>query len=233
MKNRIEKINEILSKFLMKEEVQEVVNSITSKGTDALKKLDDLFYRLNMNEWNDDNALYIDAEAVMMDNLLELQPDLLNYCYYIPPFIFYNCELNEITIPGNVKTIGDHAFASCENLKKVVVKDGVENIEERAFSDCNNLSEVELPDSLVKIGEDIFVFCSELTNLTLPASLEELGDNTFMSSGIRQLNYKGTKQDFLKIRKNKAWNHGSIIFSIKCIDGVLRLDSDEYLNSLK
>ena len=65
----------------------------------------------------------------------------------------YNDEITEVTIGGNIDTIGFAAFFGCANLKNVVIEDGVVTIERSSFVYCRSLEQITIPDS-VQIIED-------------------------------------------------------------------------------
>jgi len=46
---------------------------------------------------------------------------------------------------SSVTNISQHAFASCENLEKVVIGNSVANIGKCAFYGCDNLKRVVIP----------------------------------------------------------------------------------------
>ena len=74
---------------------------------------------------------------------------------------FVSCEkLEQIEIPGNIKTVGKSAFVGT-NLKSVEIKDGVERIEECAFGNFKG-DEVIIPKSVKYIAKDAFPFGTKL-----------------------------------------------------------------------
>ena len=64
---------------------------------------------------------------------------------------FENSNLESITIPDSVKTIGKKAFSSCTNLKTVTIGNGVKSIKHNAFENCNSLSD-ESKERLREVG---------------------------------------------------------------------------------
>ncbi len=70
---------------------------------------------------------------------------------------FSCCDLQSVTIPGSVRSIGDWAFDSCESLTSVIVQEGVTSIGDFAFSNCPKLASIKLPNSLTSIGDLVIV----------------------------------------------------------------------------
>ena len=69
------------------------------------------------------------------------------------------------TIPDSVTSIGEYAFAWCDNLTSVVIGDGVTTIGDAAFYYCDSLTSIEIPDSVTSIGEYAFWYCDSLTGV--------------------------------------------------------------------
>lgn len=84
--------------------------------------------------------------------------------------------LTEITIPGNIKTIGRRAFWKCIDLRAVHIEEGVEEIGGNKISAeladmgifyGSALEELEIPASVRYLSGDLTVNCAELTSLTV------------------------------------------------------------------
>ncbi len=61
-----------------------------------------------------------------------------------------------VTIPEQVKEIGDAAFRDCTDLIFVKIPEGVTNIGHSAFRNCKNLMSISIPKSVEYIGNQAF-----------------------------------------------------------------------------
>lgn len=80
-------------------------------------------------------------------------------------YAFEECSVESIVIPGSLTAIGDHMFAHCENLTKVILQEGVEEIGDNVFSKCGNLKEISIPKSVKTIGDIAFNKCENLSDV--------------------------------------------------------------------
>jgi hypothetical protein len=83
-----------------------------------------------------------------------------------------------ITIPAQITTIYDSAFASCENLERVTMQ-GITSIGEYAFNGCSKLVDVTIPNTVRIIGDSAFSGCASLKEITLPQGVTNIGKNAF------------------------------------------------------
>ena len=106
---------------------------------------------------------------------------------------FDGCDITSVSIPDTVKTIGENAFARCENLKKVNIE-SVEswcNIDFKSMASCPMYFATELylkgellknliiPDAVTAIPAFAFYECSNITVATVGAGVTEIGENAF------------------------------------------------------
>ena len=97
-------------------------------------------------------------------------------------------EIEELTIPPSVQTIGVRAFDGCKNLARINFSEGLTAIGKHAFWECTSLSRMTLPDSLQKIGECGFFGCSSLKKVKIPKSMKSIGYSAFKAcSGLTQV----------------------------------------------
>ena len=106
---------------------------------------------------------------------------------------YYQWDIESVTVPSCVKTIGDGCFRDCINMKSAVIEDGVEKIGAYAFYSFvviwgeddieaeyySSLESLVLPDSVKYIGESAFLDTLLSGELKLPASLQYLGESAF------------------------------------------------------
>ena len=79
----------------------------------------------------------------------------------------------------SVTSIGEDAFAYCDDLKSVVIPYSVTSIGEGAFCKCDGLTSVTIGNSVTSIGDDAFLCCYDLKSVTIPNSVTSIGYRTF------------------------------------------------------
>ena len=104
---------------------------------------------------------------------------------HIPAYLCYNFkgELRNLTIPDNVKTIGDYAFAGCSLLVSLKLGVGLTEIGKYAFSSCSSLTSLTIPDMVTTINQYAFYDCTGLTTLTFGKGVETIGTYSFSYGG--------------------------------------------------
>jgi len=83
-------------------------------------------------------------------------------------------EIERVTIPKGVISIGDRAFSGLYGLLEVHIPEGVLYIGDGAFSDCQELAELIIPKGVVRLGEGSLPG-GNLRNLYIPESAVDLG----------------------------------------------------------
>ena len=92
---------------------------------------------------------------------------------------FKGCQnLESVTLPESLTTLGDYAFSSCKLLKTIKIPSGVIAIPDQCFDGCSSLESVTIPEGVTTIGDYAFGYCN-LNALTLPESLEKIGGYAF------------------------------------------------------
>lgn len=92
-----------------------------------------------------------------------------------------NYNLEEITIPNNILSIGTGAFQECNNLKTVVFNQRTQKIylHPSVFKNTG-IEMIEFPtDFLYKLPFDLFAYCLNLKEIYIPSSVDKLSLSVF------------------------------------------------------
>ena len=128
-------------------------------------------------------------------------------------------NLQTITIPSSVTSIGSSAFYKCTKLTSVTIPEGVTSIGMSAFYNCSGLTSITIPESVTSIGNYAFYNCSSLTSITIPESVTSIGNYAFSEcSSLKTINYTGTEEQWNAFIKGIDWNSGTslnVIYNYK------------------
>lgn len=122
----------------------------------------------------------------------------------IGDFAFADSRLESVTVSAGVASIGQAAFANCDELTEVTLRPvetgtyvfkgcdklqtvhlgGMTKIGASDFADCPVLATVDGATSVVAIGEAAFEGCTSLESFDFPAGLSTLGASAFSRSGL-------------------------------------------------
>ena len=173
-----------------------VPNSVKRVGIDAFVGCSKLLYNTY------DNAKYLGNSENPYHALITTKNDYISTCTInentkvIADKAFYYChDLESVTMPESVESIGQYAFSNCSSLKYNIydnakylgnsenpyvalikakdtsitdctINDSTKVIADYAFQYCRSLIEVTIPDSIINIGNYSFSNCGSLTNIT-------------------------------------------------------------------
>lgn len=93
------------------------------------------------------------------------------------PWAAYAKQIKDLSLPGDLKSIGAYAFYGCSNLRAARLNQ-ITSVGAFAFCGCANLSDVELSNKIQTFGEAAFAE-SGLKSVALPYSLKEIPDKCF------------------------------------------------------
>ena len=199
--------------------VKKIVNDVKYSCSDS-------FHFLNDDDWGDDTSLAkckwtIKTKKLDGKSLLNLLRISNNKTYnsiikdkkfkikkvgdmYISKdgvLLRYTGKAASVTIPSNIKVIGDAAFSdnynlkvvkfakkskikeiganafSYKNLKTITIPKGCKTIGNHAFHNCP-LKTINLPNSVTTIGDYAF-YNASINNFKMPKNLKAIGDSTF------------------------------------------------------
>ncbi len=110
----------------------------------------------------------------------------------IGDFAFAECEnLSRIYIWGQAVSLGRYVFAACGRLARAELSEsGLERIEYGTFWGCELLERIDFSDNLKNIGEQAFQGCTSLRNIILPPSVESIESRGFAGCyNLRQIRF--------------------------------------------
>ena len=105
-------------------------------------------------------------------------------------------NIKELTIPGNVETVGSWIVEGCSSLASLTIEEGVKTLSESSFYgaavktikipstiteipvrcfEASAIESIELHNGITSIGDAAFMNCSNLTALTIPGSVTHIG----------------------------------------------------------
>ena len=100
-------------------------------------------------------------------------------------------NIQSVTIPESVTSIGDDAFYYCSRLKSLTIKGAVKSMGEHAFAECRDLATLSLCNNIQTIGDYAFDNCPSLEAIPLPKSLTSIGAYAFaINPAIKQSSNK-------------------------------------------
>ena len=102
--------------------------------------------------------------------------------------IFYDCtSLTIISLPSNLKFIGNGCFKGCTSLESIVLPNSLSLMDTYVFSGCTSLSSVKLSSSLETLPQGCFEDCSGLKSINIPGCVKALDFGCFENSGLQSV----------------------------------------------
>jgi hypothetical protein len=91
-----------------------------------------------------------------------------------------NCrELDSISIPESVESIGEYAFSGCTGLVSIELPESVTSIGKGAFSSDTGLVSINIPRGITSIKTETFYRCSSIITVEIPEGVSSIGDLAF------------------------------------------------------
>ncbi|WP_027124234.1 leucine-rich repeat domain-containing protein [Mycoplasmoides pirum] len=162
--------------------------SVFSIGTNVLVKQSNNSTKYSLINKNDSNKINSDP--------LKIESDYSKTQLNNSSFFTFNDSKDTITgltdlgkkqktlsIPENVKIIGESVFDWNKVIKNVILAPNIEKIDKLAFRGCINLKRINLfVTHLKEIGDYAFQGCSSLTFVNFPSSIEKIGSYAFSNT---------------------------------------------------
>lgn len=151
--------------------------------------------------------------------------DFLNSVTHIPNYMFSGTNLENVTIPDSVISIGNMAFNNCKKLRSVIIPNSITSLSSGAFHGCTELETITLPESMKRIGDTAFQFCIKLTSIKIPSGVTIIEESTF--SYCKSLTNITIPIGVTRIG-NSAFSYCSSLTSITIPDSVTSIGEDTF-----
>ena len=112
-------------------------------------------------------------------------------------------NIDNVTIPDSVTSIGSSAFLGCTSLTSITMPDSVTSIGVAAFAYCQCLFSFTIPSNVTCINDDTFFYSYNLLSVTIPNSVTSISDSAF--EGCNRLTIYGSANSEAE---KYAKNHG-------------------------
>ena len=98
--------------------------------------------------------------------------------------LFRECIINpispiDLTIPDNVRKIGNSAFQGCSGISTLTLGSGLTEIGSNAFEGCTGITSVTIPDAVTTLGQSAFSGCTSLATANIGLSVDIVRNDTF------------------------------------------------------
>ncbi len=98
---------------------------------------------------------------------------------YNKPSISIPTSISYQGIDYLVTAIDKGTFVACPNIERITLPDSLKTIGDFAFADCKRLKNIQFPYSLDSIGNSAFLRCTALEAVAFPAQISKLSPGTF------------------------------------------------------
>ena len=202
---------------------EDIKINIHSRYAGAFQTIKDHADQVDNNDftWIQKNILPSDTSTIIKLLLLADIPVFTSSIFFKS---FYDIDILEFEVPAHIQIIEHKAFY-LNYLEKVTFQSNCQLalIQRSALEDCE-ISEIELPDGLMHIESYVFRNCNNLNKVTLNKDICSIGQGCFYDCfRLKELYYKGTKEDFANIDLDDLWLEESSVKQIICTDGVIKV----------
>ena len=138
-----------------------IPEGVTSIGQDAFS---------NTNLPVENNIRYAGTWVVGVTGKTKDKYTLRDNTTGIADNMFANCSMTEITLPNNLKYIGNGVCVDCRNLTSLNIPESVTSIGEWAFMNCFSVTSLTIPSNVTSIGGGAFTGRAHGTSIVVDAN---------------------------------------------------------------
>ena len=150
-------------------------------------------------------------------------------------------KVKNVVISEGVTSIGACAFDNCVNVQSISIPSTVKSIGWGAFAGCG-MENINIPDGVETIGRDAFYACSALKTIKLPKSVTEIEEGVFDAGLLEAIivdndnpNYSSDEYGVL-FNKDKTvlirYPVNSVAVNYTVPDGVTELETGSFASSV-
>ncbi len=130
-----------------------------------------------------------------------------------------NDTMISLFIPWTVRSVGEDAVSSSQNLETVTFCEGLLGVGEGSFGSCPKLKSIELPSTLERIANSAFRECTALTEVVLNSNAA-IGHNAFTGCpSLKKVTLKGSGSIAYSLGKS-AFEGDAALEEIKLTEGL-------------
>jgi uncharacterized protein YjdB/uncharacterized protein YkwD len=142
----------------------------------------------------------------------------LNKVQTIESSAFQGTQLQSVTIPDSVTSVGDFTFYK-SNVQSVTFGKGLTETSYQMFENCYNLTTINFGSTLTTLGAQSFAYCTALKSVTLPANIKEIESGCFAEcSNLTSFTSKG-----LTVIPYQAFLNDTKLTSVSLNSGVTKI----------
>lgn len=97
----------------------------------------------------------------------------------IPQYAFADTKLQSISIPDNIKFIGEGAFFGNEALTNIDLANNSASIAKLLFAGCNLTETTGMTDQTTEVGDYAYYGCDQIGKLIIPENVAYIGNYAF------------------------------------------------------
>ena len=149
------------------------------------------------------------------------------------PWYQYSSLIKKVVVADGVTSIGDRAFARCDQINSVSIGCNVGIIGEAAFYGCTDLTKMVIPDGVTVIESKAFQDCANLSIVIFRGRIEKIYEGAFTEcTYLNDIYYVGTEDDWSKITieiGNDPLSNARIHYNLDLSDSPVLLEKDSFV----